>query len=101
MARLAHSDDADSGKIRWKFKSPAPILAAVTPTAGGVVFFGDMAGNLYALNADDGRKLWTRKLAGAIGGGIVSYTVKGKQRLAVTHGVKSAIWPTPQSTHKS
>lgn len=90
--------DADSGTIRWKFESPAPILAAVTPTAGGLVFFGDMAGNLYALDADDGRKLWTRKLSGAPGGGLVSYSVAGKQRLAVTYGVKSAIWPTPRST---
>jgi alcohol dehydrogenase (cytochrome c) len=72
--------DADSGKISWKFESPAPVLAAVTPTASGVVFFGDMAGILYALNSDDGRKLWSRKFAGAIGGGIVSYAVKGKQR---------------------
>jgi outer membrane protein assembly factor BamB len=50
-----------------------------------------MAGNLYALEADDGRKLWNQKLGGALGGGIISYAVEGQQRLAVTRGVKSAI----------
>ncbi len=42
--------DADSGEIRWRMKTPAPVLAAVTPTAGGLVFFGDLDGNVYALD---------------------------------------------------
>ena len=90
--------DADSGKIRWKFASPAPILAAVTPTAGGLVFFGDVNGNLYALDADDGQQRWKSKLDGALGGGIISYEIRGRQRLAVTYGMSSPIWPAPKST---
>jgi alcohol dehydrogenase (cytochrome c) len=92
--------DADSGQIRWKFESPAPILAAVTPTAGGLVFFGDMAGNFYAFDADSGQQRWTRKLEGALGGGIISYLIQGRQRLAVTYGMQSFIWPTPKTTAK-
>jgi alcohol dehydrogenase (cytochrome c) len=34
------SVDAGSGKLLWKFQAPAPILAGVTPTAGGLVFTG-------------------------------------------------------------
>jgi alcohol dehydrogenase (cytochrome c) len=34
------------------------MLAAVTPTAGGVVFAADMGGTLYALDAGTGRVLW-------------------------------------------
>jgi outer membrane protein assembly factor BamB len=41
----------------------------MTPTAGGVVFFGDMGGNFYALDTATGRKLWGEKIGGAIGGG--------------------------------
>jgi outer membrane protein assembly factor BamB len=37
----------------------------VTPTAGGVVFFGDMGGNFYALDANTGDKLWGQKIGGA------------------------------------
>jgi len=92
--------DADSGKVRWKFESPAPILAAVTPTAGGIVFFGDVGGNLYALDADDGQQRWKAKLDGAVGGGIISYAIKGRQRLAVTCGMQSPIWPAPKTTAK-
>ena len=28
-------------------------------TGGGLVFTGDMRGNLYAFDADDGKELWT------------------------------------------
>ena len=32
-------------------------MGAITPTAGGLVFFGDVGGN-YALNAANGHELW-------------------------------------------
>jgi alcohol dehydrogenase (cytochrome c) len=92
--------DADSGQVRWRFAAPAPILAAVTPTAGGLVFFGDMTGNLYGFDADSGKQLLTRKLDGALGGGIISYQIDGHQRLAVTYGLQSPIWPAPKTTAK-
>jgi alcohol dehydrogenase (cytochrome c) len=92
--------DADTGKVRWKFESPAPILAAVTPTAGGIVFFGDMAGNLYALDTDAGKPRWTTKLEGALGGGIITYGDGERQLVAVTYGMQSPIWPAPKTTAK-
>jgi outer membrane protein assembly factor BamB len=52
----------------------------MTPTAGGVVFFGDIGGNFYALDAANGQKLWGQELGGAIGGGVITYTVNGAQR---------------------
>ena len=32
------------------------------------MFFGDLGGNFYALDAANGQKLWSRQLGGAIGG---------------------------------
>lgn len=92
--------DADSGAERWKFEAPAPILSAVTPTAGRLVLFGDMGTHLYALDADSGKELWSTKLDGALGGGIVSYRADGKQRIAVVSGTNSPIWPVPEVTAK-
>jgi alcohol dehydrogenase (cytochrome c) len=46
--------EADRGTVAWKRKLPAPVLGAVTPTAGGVVFAGDVLGNLYAFDASTG-----------------------------------------------
>ena len=36
--------DADSGAVKWKFASPKPLLAGVTPTSGGLVFMAISAG---------------------------------------------------------
>jgi alcohol dehydrogenase (cytochrome c) len=66
----------------------------MTPTAGDVVYFGDMGGNFYALDSVDGRKLWGRKIGGAEGGGVITYAVDGKQKVAVAHGLTEILWPT-------
>jgi alcohol dehydrogenase (cytochrome c) len=92
--------DAETGKWRWRDRSNYPVQSGVTPTAGGVVFFGDMGGNFYALDADSGERLWGQKIGGAIGGGVVTYTTHGIQRVAVAVGFTSVIWPTERTTGK-
>lgn len=90
--------DADTGKQAWQVKMPTPILAAVTPTAGGVTFTGDLNGTVYALNSRSGKKLWTGSTGQPIGGGIISYEAGGHQRIAVAAGMKSPIWPVKTTT---
>ena len=85
--------DADSGTIRWKFGAPKPILAGVTPTAGGLVFAADLGGTLYAFDADNGTKLWELATGQSTGGGIVTYTAGGRQLVGVASGMKSPVWP--------
>jgi outer membrane protein assembly factor BamB len=72
----------------------------VTPTAGGVVFFGDMGGNFYALDANTGDKLWGQKIGGAVGGGVITYESEGQQRVAVATGLTEVLWPSDQTTAK-
>ena len=79
--------------MRWKFAAPAPVLAGVTPTAGGLVFSADLHGELRAFDAENGAVLWQLDTGQSIGGGIVSYSAGGKQRIAVASGMKSMIWP--------
>jgi alcohol dehydrogenase (cytochrome c) len=88
-----HAVDADSGVWKWRLKS-IPIMGAVTPTGGGLVLFGDMGGNFYALDAATGQKLWGQKIGGAIGGGVITYTVNGAQKVAVATGYVSPAVPT-------
>ncbi len=87
------SFDADTGAVRWKFAAPAPVLAGVTPTGGGLVFSADLGGHLRAFDADTGKVLWELDVGQSIGGGIVSYTAGGRQLVAVASGMKSRIWP--------
>jgi alcohol dehydrogenase (cytochrome c) len=85
--------DADNGAVRWKFAATRPILAGVTPTAGGLVFAADLGGTLYAFDAATGSILWQTATAQSMGGGIVSYSAGGRQRVGVAAGMKSPIWP--------
>ena len=92
--------DADSGKRKWQFKAPFPLMSGVTPTAGGVLFFGDMGGTFYAFDSGSGKKLWSTDLGGAIAGGVISYDTGAGQKVAVAAGMTSPIWPTPKVNGK-
>jgi alcohol dehydrogenase (cytochrome c) len=93
-AGWVYAADADTGAWKWRLKSNYPIVGGMTPTAGGVVFFGDLGGNFYALDSATGEKLWGQDLGGAIAGGVITYTVDGAQKVAVAAGFTMLAWPT-------
>ena len=95
-----YASDADTGDWAWRVKSNYPIQSGVTPTAGGLVFFGDMGGNFYAVDATNGAKLWGRKIGGAVGGGVITYQVGAAQKVAVATGLTEVLWPTEITTAK-
>jgi len=92
--------DTKDGTVKWKFKAPAPILAGVTPTAGGLVFTAAQNGDVYAFDAQTGKVLWKTTTNLPNGGGVITYAVKGKQYLAVAAGMKSQLWPKPSNASK-
>lgn len=92
--------DADRGTVSWKYRSPMPILAGVTPTAGGVIFTGELNGDAIALDAKSGKVLWRHPTNNAIGGGVLTYRAGGRQLVAVAAGMKSLIWPVPAQTNR-
>ncbi len=81
-------------------RSNYPIVSGVTPTAGGLVFVGDVGGNFYALDAATGEKLWGQKIGGAIGGGVIAYRADGGEKIAVAAGLTGVAWPTEVVTGK-
>ncbi|MEP7176450.1 MAG: PQQ-binding-like beta-propeller repeat protein, partial [Gemmatimonadales bacterium] len=46
--------DAESGAVRWRYRSPTPLIAGVTSTAGGLVFTGDLRGEVLAFDGRTG-----------------------------------------------
>lgn len=94
------ASDADAGERKWQFHVPFPVMGGVTPTNGRLVLFGDMGGNLYALDSASGKKLWSKDLGGAIGGGVITYDTGVGQKIAVAAGMTSPIWPTPKVNGK-
>jgi alcohol dehydrogenase (cytochrome c) len=78
--------DPVTGKIRWKYAAGSPMLAGAVPTASGVTFTGDMAGNVLVFDSATGKVLFKDTTQGSIAGGVVPYSVDGTEYLAVTSG---------------
>jgi len=90
--------DAKSGKMAWRVHTPAPMYAALTPTAGNVLFTGDLLGNFLTLDARDGKTLYSFDTGGPIAGGVVTYEIRGRQYVAVASGHSGGSIPLHGST---
>ncbi len=86
------SMDALTGRINWRYKSKQLMTAAVTVTASNLVMSGEIEGNFFILDADNGSKLFDYNLGESLGAGIITYAVNGRQYIAVASGTASPIW---------
>jgi len=84
--------DSSSGKVRWQYRSPRPMVAAVTTTSGNLVFSGELTGDFIVLDAGSGEVLYRFNTGGSIGGGIVTYEIDGLQYVGVMSGRPSGFW---------
>jgi alcohol dehydrogenase (cytochrome c) len=71
---------------KWEFKMNDITWAGVLSTAGDVVFSGGREGYFFALDARNGALLWKVPLGGQVNSGPMSYSVNGKQYIAVAAG---------------
>ena len=78
--------DAATGKTVWDFKMRNKSGANVMTTITGLVFSGTAEGDFYALDARNGKLLWSYSGGLRIGGGPITFLVEGKQRVAVPIG---------------
>jgi alcohol dehydrogenase (cytochrome c) len=78
--------DPITGDMKWEIKFPEPPLASLLSTAGGLLFVPDARGILHAYNAANGKELWSHNNGQGHNGGIISYSAKGKQYVAVVTG---------------
>jgi alcohol dehydrogenase (cytochrome c) len=71
---------------KWEFKMNDITWAGVLSTAGDVVFSGGREGYFFALDSRNGALLWKIPLGGQVNSGPMSYSVNGKQFVAVAAG---------------
>ncbi|HEX7383069.1 MAG TPA: PQQ-binding-like beta-propeller repeat protein [Burkholderiaceae bacterium] len=78
--------NVDTGKLAWKHDTEQPLIGGGLATAGGLYFFGEGNGNFNALDSGTGKKLWSFHCGAGANAQPVSYTVKGKQYVAMGCG---------------
>ena len=79
--------DASTGHEKWRYDAAKPMIAGVTTTDGDLIFTGEITGDLLALDARSGKVLLRQALGGPAGGGVVTYSARGKQNVAVVSGI--------------
>jgi alcohol dehydrogenase (cytochrome c) len=83
MGRLSAYRTADL-KPLWSFQQRAPFLTSVVSTAGNVAFVGDFDRIFRAVDVTSGKTLWKTRLGTTVQGFPISFSVDGKQYIAVT-----------------
>jgi len=78
--------DVRSLKELWSFEQRVPFMSSALSTAGGVVFIGDLARSLKAFDVETGEVLWETRLGTSVQGFPISFSVDGKQYIAVPTG---------------
>jgi alcohol dehydrogenase (cytochrome c) len=78
--------NVDTGKVAWDYKTEQPLIGGVLATAGGLVFNGEGNGLFRAFDSATGKKLWEFQCGAGVNAPAVSYTVNGKQYIAVAAG---------------
>jgi alcohol dehydrogenase (cytochrome c) len=78
----------DSGSFAWKYAQTGRgrSSAGTMSTAGRLLFFGDDAGSLEAVEAHSGKALWHFNTGQDISASPMTYAVEGKQYVAIAAG---------------
>jgi len=90
MGELVAWDPVAQKKV-WGVKTDLPFNGGTLTTAGGLTFWGDLHGDFRAFDAKNGTELWKQQLGSGIGAGPISFSVDGKQYIAVVVGRTAAI----------
>jgi alcohol dehydrogenase (cytochrome c) len=78
--------NVSTGKVDRIYSARIPSNGAVLATAGDVIFWGDVDRRFRALDADNGRVLWETIVGGVVQMSTITYSVNGKQYVAVMTG---------------
>jgi len=80
-----HAISAETGKLIWKYEQRAATQSLVA-TGGRLLFGGDAQGRFRAFDQDTGKVLWEVNLGSQVTGYPISYSVDGRQYIAVSTG---------------
>ena len=79
--------DPLTGQRKWTYPTNSVNTSALLSTAGDLIFGGDIFGDVWALDARSGKKLWSFNIGTGVSSAPISFAVNGRQYIAVTGGL--------------
>jgi len=76
----------ETRQVVWTNRQRMPLMTGMLATAGGVVFAGSLDRYLAAYDDSTGKELWKTRLNDVPNSAPITYSVNGKQYLAVVVG---------------
>ena len=76
----------ETGRTLWSWETRASNYSPVLATAGGLLFNGSQDRYFRAFDQTDGKVLWETRLGSQVFGGAVTFSIAGRQYIAVTAG---------------
>jgi alcohol dehydrogenase (cytochrome c) len=86
--RILRAIDIRTGEIKWELPQPGPAVSwgGTLATATGLVIFGEEGGALMAVDAENGKPLWSFQTNQTWRASPMTYTFDGRQYIAVAAG---------------
>ncbi|SHK63355.1 pyrroloquinoline quinone-dependent dehydrogenase [Alicyclobacillus tolerans] len=81
----------NDGRIEWQRKLSTPAIGGVTTTMGGVAFFGEANGMLYAVNMKNGQTLWQYDAHIPVASAPIVYKLDGQIRVTYVLGQSASL----------
>jgi alcohol dehydrogenase (cytochrome c) len=78
--------DLATGKVVWTDRRRAPVASSLLVTGGGLLFEGFLDRSFEAYDAATGKTLWRTRLNASPSASPITYSVGGKQYVAVVTG---------------
>jgi alcohol dehydrogenase (cytochrome c) len=78
--------DTATGQVKWRRELEASPSGGMLSTASDLVFYGDSAGYLVALDARTGEPAWHFQTGSSISAPPITYEFEGRQYIAVAAG---------------
>ncbi len=98
--RYLRALDIETGKVVWEVLQPGPAKAktwsGVLATAGGLVFYGQPNGGFAAVNERSGKTLWRFSTNVRMKASPMTFTLGGKQFVAVAAGPNILCFSLPE-----
>ncbi len=80
--------DPMTGQAKWKTPLHGHMIAsAMLATGGGLLFTGQHTGEVLAVDADNGKTLWSFKTGSGVNAQPITWTRNGKQYVTVLSGI--------------